>query len=249
VNNKMTSVSWRSILAQADFIVMSAMGRGLLALTVLIAVLNAVFIPMSGASQSDMVIMEFFLIVIYTLLASLLLTGIADEIGSGQALIHLVQPITKREYVAAWLIAGPALLGVSYVAAIAIPALVLSPRIVAKPAIYDPIVYGLGELLYISMLTLAFSLMVRNKNRAVLGAISFLFLIPVLGLLILAILSVSMGQSVSEKAIVFLVTLFHPAIPMTTNFHGIRVFSLAYSYGATILLSALLLRYSKKLEV
>ena len=245
----MKRISMDAILAQTDFIVMNTLGKALITLVILVSVLDAVFLPVTGFEPDATKGTEVFLGVIYTLMAALMLTGIADEIGTGQAMIHLVQPITKREYIAAWLLAGPALLGVSYITAILIPALVLSPRLITKPIIYEPVIYTLGELLYIALLTLFLSLLLRNKSRAVFAVLSFMFLIPALGILILGILSSTLGLHISDKVLAVFTSIFHPAIVIFENDSAIRVFGLLYSYGGAAALVALLLEYSERIEV
>ena len=245
----MKRISVDAVLAQTDFIVMNTLGKALITLVILVSVLNAVFLPVTGFEPEATKGTEVFLGVIYTLMAALMLTGIADEIGTGQAMIHLVQPITKREYIAAWLLAGPALLGISYIAAILIPALVLSPRLITKPTIYEPVIYTLGELLYIALLTLFLSLLLRNKSRAVFAVLSIMFLIPALGLLILGILSSALGLHISSKVLTVFTSIFHPAIVIFENDSMVRVFGLLYSYGSSTALVALLLKYSERIEV
>ncbi len=245
----MKRISMNAVLAQTDFIVMNTLGKALITLVVLVSVLNAVFLPVTGFEPEATKGTEVFLGVIYTLIAALMLTGIADEIGTGQAMIYLVQPITKREYIAAWLLAGPALLGVSYVAAILIPALVLSPRLITKPTIYEPVIYTLGELLYIALLTLLLSLLLRNKSRAVFAVLSFMFLIPALGILILGILSSMFGLHISNKVLAIFTTIFHPAAVIFENDSMTKLFGLLYSYGGSAALVALLLKYSERIEV
>ncbi len=245
----MKRVSMDAILAQTDFIVMNTLGKALITLVILVSVLNAVFLPVTGFEPDATKGTELFLGIIYTLMAALMLTGIADEIGTGQAMIHLVQPITKREYITAWLLAGPALLGVSYIAAILIPALVLSPRLITKPIIYEPVTYTLGELLYIALLTLFLSLLLRNKSRAVFAVVSFMFLIPALGALTLGILSSMLGLRLSAEVLTVFISIFHPAVVIFENDSMVRVFGLLYSYGGSAALVALLLEYSERIEV
>ena len=238
-----------AVLAQTDFIVMNTLGKALITLVIIVSVFNAVFLPVTGFEPEATKGTEIFLGIVYTLIAAFMLTGIADEIGTGQAMIHLVQPITKREYVAAWLLAGPALLGISYITAILIPALVLSPRLMTKSTIYEPVIYTLGELLYIALLTLFLSLLLRNKSRAVFAVLSFMFLIPALGILILGILSSALELHISDRVLTVFASIFHPAAAILENDPLVRLFGLIYSYGGSTILVALLLRYSEKIEV
>jgi len=249
VSAKVKRMNMDTVLAQTDFIVMNTLGKALITLVILVSVLNAIFLPVTGFEPDASKDTEIFLGIIYTLIAALMLTGIADEVGTGQAMIYLVQPITKREYIAAWLLAGPALLGVSYVAAILIPALVLSPRLITKPTIYEPVIYTLGELLYIALLTLLLSLLLRNKSRAVFAVLSFMFLIPALGILVLGILSSALGLHISNRVLALFASIFHPAVVIFEDDSLVRLFGLLYSYGGSAVLVALLLKYSEKIEV
>jgi len=242
-------VDWETVLAQTDFIIMSMLGKSLVGLVVLVAVLNAVFLPITGFEPETAKNLEAFFGVTYTLLAALLLTGIADEIGSGQAMIHLVQPITRREYIAAWLLAGPALLGVSYVIALLVPAVVLSPRMITNPAVYEPALYGLGELVYIALITLLASLVLRNKSRAVFAVIAFMFLIPAIVGIMAAIVSEALGVQISDEAMTVFISIFHPVVAMFDNYGSVRAFGLIYPWAASLLLVLIILRYIDLVEV
>ncbi|BEP16917.1 hypothetical protein PYJP_02690 [Pyrofollis japonicus] len=245
----MKNISFEKILAQADFITSSMLGKSVLALVVVSSVLNAVFLSLSGFQRDAIMVIEVIITLIYVLISSILVTGLAEELGTGQAIAHLVHPISNEEYMLAWLLSGPGLLGISYVLAILTPILVISPRSITNPSIYEPLVYGLGELLYLTLLALMLSVYTRNRSRASLYIIVHELLTPVLVLLALAIIVGMLDIEISESTVMAILGIWHPVAVLTATNSSAKTLLLIYAYGVSFALFALLYQWAKRMEV
>ncbi len=246
---RLRGLSLEAVLAQADFIAATMMGRQVIVLVVLASVLNAVLLAISGFQEDIVMGVEGVVGLIYALLAGLIVTGLAEELGSGQAMAYLIHPLTAREYIGAWMLAGPGLLGLSYLLAVAAPVLVASPRLIAYRGVAEPLVYGLGELLLTTLLALLLSIATRSRGKAVLLLLSYLLLAPTLTLLLLAILSMVTGYNVDTEDITVAVSLFHPIVAMYGEYTSTKLLGLLYAYGGSALLSLLLYARAGSMEV
>jgi hypothetical protein len=245
----LAGVDLERVLAQADFIIANMLGKAVLALVIVSAILDAILLSLAGFQGDTVEAVETAITIIYVLIASVLATGLAEELGTGQAVAHLTHPITNEEYILAWLVSGPGLLGANYVLAILTPTLVIAPREIANPSIYEPIVYGLGELLYLTLLALAASIHLRSRSKAILFMLAYELLAPLAVLMSLAIVSGVLDISIDEDAITVITGIWHPISALAAQSTTIKVLLTIYSYSLSIILSLLLYRWARRMEV
>jgi hypothetical protein len=225
------------------------MGKSVIALVAPLTILNAVLLAVTGFQADVVKGIETLISTLYVVMAGVMLAGLAEELSTGQALAYLIHPITNREYIAAWMLAGPGLLGASYILAILAPIVVIEPSLVFESYVYEPVVYGLIELIYITLIALMASLVLRNRSRVTTLILSFVFLAPIVIMIVLSIISIVLGIEPSLRTLISLIMVFHPMVPMLSDYSDLKVASLLYAITASAILGALLFVKADRLEV
>lgn len=238
-----------NVLAQAELITAVHMGKSVIALVAPLTILNAVLLAVTGFQADVVKSIETLISILYVVMAGVMLAGLAEELSTGQALAYLIHPITNREYITAWMLAGPGLLATSYVLAILTPIVVIEPSLVFESHVYEPVVYGLIELVYITLIALMASLVLRNRSRVTTLILSFVFLAPIVVTIVLSIVSMVLGIEPSTRTVVSLIMVFHPMAPMLSDYIDLKIASFLYAITASAILGALLLVKADQLEV
>ncbi len=238
-----------NVLVQAELVTAVHMGKSVIALVAPLTVLNAVLLAVTGFQADVVKGIETLVSTLYVVMSGVMLAGLAEELSTGQTLVYLIHPITNREYIAAWMLAGPGLLGASYILAILAPIMVIEPSLVFESYVYEPVVYGLIELMYITLIALMASLVLRNRSRVTTLILSLVFLAPIVIMIVISIISMVLGIEPSMRMFISLIMVFHPMIPMLLDYSDLKIISFLYAVTASIILGALLFAKADKLEV
>ena len=241
-------LSHRTVLTHANYIVESMLGRPLITLVTLVALLNSIFISVRGFQPESVEGIEATLSLLYALASGLIAAGLAEELGGGQALAYLIHPITSREYILAWMLAGSALIGASYVIAVLSPYLILSPTLLAEDYIVKPLLLGLGTILYYTMISITASIILRNRSLVSLLIISYSILVPIIATILSEVVSAA-GFEVDYNIVTAIVTFFIPIIAVPDSPAKVQALGYLVAYGGTLTLGFIADRLARRMEV
>ena len=242
------------VVEQAEFNTRLHLGKAALAMALLVETLVALILVSSGLEPGAYLAALIPSSIIYTFIASIALTSLAEELATGQALAHLAHPLTRREYVASWLVAGPLLFSGVLAAAVAAPILIVEPRFLLDRATALMLLYALLEPAYHSIITIAASLAARSRPKALAAVLGLQLVAPVITALALDVATAVLHASLDEAAFRAILSVFHPvlaALPFETTVPTGRPLILATLAVAAVLIAASLLvaRLSSRLEV
>ncbi len=235
-------VNWRRVLIQADFISGQIIGRWLTVTVTLIVVLHVVVLLILGPTQAAAELMPllFMTSVIYALIAGQVVSQMADEIGEGHAMLYLIHPLRKVEYLYAWLVAGPMLILAGYIASLIVPLLVVDPSILAEAQLYRLITVMAGQLLYHISLATLFSVIAGRRGRATSMYLGMLIFVPLALTLAMIIIMAVLDIYIGEDTAFTVLGVVYPALRYLAdqNF-ATYLLSTIYEYGASLTLLAL----------
>ncbi len=237
-------VNWRRVLVQADFISGQIIGRWLTVTVALIVVLHVVVLLILGPTQAatELISLLFMTSVIYALIAGQVISQMADEIGEGHAMLYLIHPLRKVEYLYAWLVAGPMLILAGYLASLVVPLLIVDPFMLGEAQLYRLITVMTGQLLYHISLATLFSVITGKRGRATSMYLGMLIFVPLIMTLIMIIIMAVLDIYIGEDTAFSVLGIVYPALRYLTdqNF-ATFLLSTIYEYGASLVLFILAL--------
>jgi len=229
--------------------------KSLIILTVFMVILHTYFFIINvsqqifGAPYTAIYMgLTGFSSLIYTFIIVYLIYLFTVEFEEGYAYLYLSHPISKREFVSAWLFVSLGTTLVLYFLSLTLPVVVFDPTIIWRIFSID-ILYMFLEYLSLGLITFLVSLKFRKKNIAFLTGIGLYYLLPFI-LLMLASLSYPIYRTPPYKTIPGIIfSILYPfksrAIFMYMRYNP----SFYPSLFLTIIVLALILYYSNRVEV
>lgn len=237
-------INWHRVLVQADFISGQIIGRWLTATVSLIVVLHVVVLLILGPTQATVQLMPllFMASAIYALIAGQVVSQMADEIGEGHAMLYLIHPLRRAEYLYAWLMAGPMLILVGYLASLVVPLLIVDPSMLGEAQLYRLITVMGGQLLYHISLATIFSVVSGRRGRATSMYLGVMVFLPLIILLALAIVTAVLDIYIDGSTVVSFLSIVYPALHYLVDQNSATfLLSSIYEYGVSLTLFALAL--------
>ena len=239
-------INWRRVLIQADFISGQIIGRWLTVTVTLIVVLHVVLLLMLGPSQAaaaDLTPLIFATSVIYALISGQVVSQMADEIGEGHAMLYLIHPLRRVEYLYAWLVAGPFLILLGYLFSLTVPLLVVDPFLLGYKPMYRLILVMTGQLLYHISLATLFSVISGRRGRATSMYLGFLIFLPLIIMLALMVVTAVLDIYPEMSSIATIFALIYPSVKyFESPLYSTFILLLLYEYGAALIIFLLALR-------
>jgi len=241
-------LSLHRVMTHADYVSSHVVGRSLLVSIAAIAVIHAFgIVTMGVSSMSALASMLLAAGILYAILAGLAVASMGDDLGQGYASLYLAHPLSRAEYFAAWMTAGPLVVLVAYLLSVAAPLIALNPSSLLDASVYLPVLCIAGQISFHTSVAVFSSILFKDKSKAILTLLTVIIIAPTLvvfvgGLLASAIHTVDIMSLVAK-----IVGVFHPAVfymPFTPR-GGSASLSLAYGFGASLILYYLGYRFFK----
>ncbi|MCE4602755.1 MAG: hypothetical protein F7B18_06200 [Desulfurococcales archaeon] len=239
-----------ALASQIDYI-LSRYSKAVIATTILVGLIysTSILLALLPAGLDLLVGVGLLVMLIYLAVVVELAGNMAQELGSGEAALYLSTPLSRVQYVMAWIasLAVPAI--AAYTVSLLTPLLVISPSLIARDVVWGLALGVSGEIMYYSVIIAGLAALLKRKNLVSIMGIALLLIAPLVIVFSAIIYTSVTGAEVSPETLKSLVGVFHPIILFdedTLNFTA----PIIYSLTSSLILVALVARYAaRSLEV
>ena len=156
---------------------------------------------------------------IYAVAGVAIVSGLADELSSGHAMLFMAHGVRRTEYVLSWILAGPALLVMIYLLSSLVPMIIVDVSLIKRMALTCLLI--ILQLLYQSAIPLFIAVSTKNKTYTQLAGLSVLIFVPLLAMLV-AIIAAILDVEPNPVDIGRILSLGYPAV------HYLVLYSIAH---------------------